>query len=127
VAIDPAPFRGVLPLPISALRSASAALSNPANRQRAVPLTYDQFRYAFANAVSEDEAKQRPGGERGTLRDPFRRGGPWCRAPAPLWCRRPAHGTVTGWMTAGPSVGLSSVDWETPAGVMTSAPWAGRS
>jgi pimeloyl-ACP methyl ester carboxylesterase len=58
VAIDPAPFRGVLPLPISALRSASAALSNPANRHRAVPLTYDQFRYAFANVVSEEEAKQ---------------------------------------------------------------------
>jgi non-heme chloroperoxidase len=57
VAIDPAPFRGVLPLPISALRAASAALGNPANRHRAVPLTYDQFRYAFANAVSEDEAK----------------------------------------------------------------------
>ncbi len=57
VAIDPAPFRGVLPLPISALRSASAALGNPANRHRAVPLSYDQFRYAFANAVSEDEAK----------------------------------------------------------------------
>ncbi len=58
VAIDPAPFRGVLPLPMSALRSASAALGNPANRQRAVPLTYDQFRYAFANAVGEDDAKQ---------------------------------------------------------------------
>jgi non-heme chloroperoxidase len=58
VAIDPAPFRGVLPLPLSALRVASAALNNPANRHRAVPLTFDQFRYAFANAVSEDEAKQ---------------------------------------------------------------------
>ena len=58
VAIDAAPFRGVLPLPISALRSASPVLGNPANRHRAVPLTYDQFRYAFANAVSEDEAKQ---------------------------------------------------------------------
>jgi pimeloyl-ACP methyl ester carboxylesterase len=58
VAIDPAPFRGVLPLPMSALRSASAALGNPANRQRAVPLTYDQFRYAFANAVSADDAKR---------------------------------------------------------------------
>ncbi len=58
VAIDPAPFRGVLPLPISALRSASPALGNPANRHKAVPLTYDQFRYAFANAVSEDEAKE---------------------------------------------------------------------
>jgi non-heme chloroperoxidase len=58
VAIDPAPFRGVLPLPISALRSASPVLANPANRNRAVPLTYEQFRYGFANAVSEDEAKQ---------------------------------------------------------------------
>src|SRR5207302_10851405 len=57
VAISPAPFRGVLPLPISALRSSAPVLSNPANRGRAVPLTYDQFRYAFANAVPEDEAK----------------------------------------------------------------------
>jgi len=58
VAISPAPFRGVLPLPISALRSASPLLQNPANRHRAVPLTFDQFRYAFANAVDEDEARQ---------------------------------------------------------------------
>jgi non-heme chloroperoxidase len=58
VAIDPAPFRGVLPLPLSALRVASPALGNPANRHRAVPLTFDQFRYAFANAVAEEEAKQ---------------------------------------------------------------------
>jgi non-heme chloroperoxidase len=58
VAIDPAPFRGVLPLPISALRSAAPVLGNPRNRGRAVPLTYEQFRYAFANAVTEDEAKQ---------------------------------------------------------------------
>ena len=58
VAIDPAPFRGVLPLPISSLKSAFPVLGNPANRNRAVPLTYDQFRYGFANAVSEDEAKE---------------------------------------------------------------------
>src|SRR5215216_1110430 len=58
VAIDPAPFRGVLPLPISSLKSAFPVLGNPANRNRAVPLTYDQFRYGFANAVSEEEAKQ---------------------------------------------------------------------
>src|SRR5437016_10716486 len=58
VAISPAPFRGVLPLPISALRSSSAVLANPANRHRAVPLTYEQFRYAFANAVGEDEARE---------------------------------------------------------------------
>ncbi len=57
VAIDSAPMRGVLPLPISALRAASPVLGNPANHHRAVPLTYDQFRYAFANAVTEDEAK----------------------------------------------------------------------
>jgi non-heme chloroperoxidase len=57
VAIDPAPFRGVLPLPISALRSGSPVLRNPANRHRAVPLTYEQFRYGFANALGEDEAK----------------------------------------------------------------------
>jgi non-heme chloroperoxidase len=56
VAISPAPVRGVLPLPISALKSAWPVLGNPANRNRAVPLTYEQFRYAFANAVDEDEA-----------------------------------------------------------------------
>jgi pimeloyl-ACP methyl ester carboxylesterase len=58
VAIDPAPFRGVLPLPLSALRAAAPVLRNPANRRRAVPLTYEQFRYAFANAVGEDEARR---------------------------------------------------------------------
>jgi pimeloyl-ACP methyl ester carboxylesterase len=57
VAIDPAPFRGVLPLPISSLRSARPVLGNPLNRHRAVPLTYEQFRYGFANAVDEDEAR----------------------------------------------------------------------
>jgi pimeloyl-ACP methyl ester carboxylesterase len=57
VAIDPAPFRGVLPLPISALKSARPVLGNPANRNRAVPLTFEQFRFAFANAVGEEEAK----------------------------------------------------------------------
>jgi non-heme chloroperoxidase len=58
VAIDPAPFRGVLPLPLSALKASWPVLGNPANRNRAVPLNAEQFRYAFANAVSEDEARQ---------------------------------------------------------------------
>ncbi len=58
VAIDPAPFRGVLPLPLSALKSSRPVLGNPANRNRAVPLTLDQFRFGFANAVSEGEAKE---------------------------------------------------------------------
>jgi pimeloyl-ACP methyl ester carboxylesterase len=58
VAIDPAPSRGVLPLPAAALKSASAVLSNPANRHRAVALSFEQFRYGFANALTEDEAKE---------------------------------------------------------------------
>ncbi|GAB7046348.1 alpha/beta hydrolase [Catenuloplanes indicus] len=58
VAIDPAPFRGVLPLPVSALRVAGAVLGNPANYHRAVPLTFAQFRYGFANAVPEEEARE---------------------------------------------------------------------
>src|SRR4029453_14354351 len=55
VAISPAPFRGVLPLPLAALRSASVALRNPANWNRAVPLSYEQFRYSFAKEGGEDE------------------------------------------------------------------------
>jgi non-heme chloroperoxidase len=58
VAIDPAAFRGVLPLPLSELKSGAPVLSNPANYHRAVSLTFEQFRYAFANAVEEDEAHQ---------------------------------------------------------------------
>jgi non-heme chloroperoxidase len=58
VAIDPAPFRGVLPLPVSALKSAAPVIGNPANRGRAIPLTYEQFRFAFANAVTETEAHE---------------------------------------------------------------------
>jgi non-heme chloroperoxidase len=58
VAIDSAPFRGVLPLPLSALKAGAPVLGNPLNRHRAIPLTYDQFRFAFASAVDEDEAQQ---------------------------------------------------------------------
>jgi pimeloyl-ACP methyl ester carboxylesterase len=58
VAIDPGPFRGVLPLPIAALKSASPVLKNPANRGKAVTLTLDQFKYGWANALSDEEAKQ---------------------------------------------------------------------
>jgi pimeloyl-ACP methyl ester carboxylesterase len=58
VAIDPGPFRGVLPLPWSALRSASPVLRNPFNRGKAITLTLDQFKYGWANALSDEEAKQ---------------------------------------------------------------------
>ncbi|WNM25255.1 alpha/beta hydrolase [Demequina capsici] len=56
VAIDPAPFKGVLPLPASTLKAASPVLGNPANRKRTVTLSFDEFRYGFANSVEEDEA-----------------------------------------------------------------------
>ena len=58
VPIDPAPFRGVLLLPLSAFKAAWPVLSNPSNRNKAIMLTEEQFRFAFANAVDEDEAKQ---------------------------------------------------------------------
>ena len=58
VAIDPGPFRGVLPLPIPTLRVSSVVLRNPLNRGRAVTLTLDQFKYGWANALSDEEAKQ---------------------------------------------------------------------
>ena len=57
VAIDPAPSRGVLPLPFSALKAAFPVLGNPLNVGRAVTLTFEEFRYGFANAVSEEEAR----------------------------------------------------------------------
>jgi pimeloyl-ACP methyl ester carboxylesterase len=58
IAIDPAQIRGVLPLPIAQLRSALPGLGNPLNRKKSIMLTEPQFRYGFANAVSEAESKQ---------------------------------------------------------------------
>jgi non-heme chloroperoxidase len=58
VAIDPGPFRGVLPLPVSTLRSSLPVLKNPLNRGRAVTLTFDEFKYAWANALDEKEARE---------------------------------------------------------------------
>jgi non-heme chloroperoxidase len=58
VAIDPGPFRGVLSLPLSALRSSAPVLRNPLNRGKAVTLTFDQFKYGWANALTDAEAKR---------------------------------------------------------------------
>jgi pimeloyl-ACP methyl ester carboxylesterase len=58
VAVDPGPFRGVLPLPYSTLKVSAPILRNPLNRGRAITLTFDQFKYGWANALDEDEAKQ---------------------------------------------------------------------
>jgi pimeloyl-ACP methyl ester carboxylesterase len=57
VAISPAPFRGVLPLQLSSIKSGWPVFRNPANRHRAVPLSFEQFQYGFANAVSQHEAR----------------------------------------------------------------------
>ena len=58
VAIDPGVFRGVLPLPLSVLRGVGPILVNPRNRGRSITLTFDQFRYGWANALDEDEAME---------------------------------------------------------------------
>lgn len=58
VAIDPAPMKGVWQLPFSALKASFPVLGNPLNLKKAVSLSFGQFRYGFANAVPEDEAKQ---------------------------------------------------------------------
>jgi pimeloyl-ACP methyl ester carboxylesterase len=58
VAVNPAPFKGVLPLPLAAIRTTMPVLANPLNHGRAVTLSFDQFRYGWANAVPEDEARK---------------------------------------------------------------------
>jgi non-heme chloroperoxidase len=58
VAIDNAPFKGVLPLPISSLKSASPVLGNPLNRGKAIALTFDQFKYGWANNLDDTEARE---------------------------------------------------------------------
>jgi len=58
VAIDPGVFRGVLPLPFSVLKGIGPFLLNPRYRGRAITFTFDQFKYGWANALDEDEAKR---------------------------------------------------------------------
>src|SRR3954470_21106797 len=57
VAIDPGVFRGVLPLPASVLRGVGPFLVDPRTRGRAITLTFDQFKYGWANALDDKEAK----------------------------------------------------------------------
>jgi pimeloyl-ACP methyl ester carboxylesterase len=58
VAIDPGVFRGVLPLPASVLKGVGPFLVNPLTRSRAITLTFDQFKYGWANALDEKEARE---------------------------------------------------------------------
>ena len=57
-AIDPGVFRGVLPLPVSVLKGVGPFLLNPLTRRRALTLTFDQFKYGWANALDEREARE---------------------------------------------------------------------
>jgi pimeloyl-ACP methyl ester carboxylesterase len=56
VAIDAAQIKGVLPVPLSALKATLPVFKNPANKHRAVALTADQFRFAFGNAIPAEES-----------------------------------------------------------------------
>src|SRR6185312_6880845 len=58
VAIDAAPIKGVLKLPVSALKVASIALRKPANRNLAISLNAAQFRYGFGNVLPEQESAE---------------------------------------------------------------------
>jgi pimeloyl-ACP methyl ester carboxylesterase len=58
VAIDAAQIKGVLPLPLSALRATLPVFKNPANKHRAISLTAEQFRYSFGNAISDEESDE---------------------------------------------------------------------
>lgn len=57
VAIDSAPVKGVLNLPLSALRSSLPALKNPANTHKSVALTPEEFHYAFTNTLTAAESR----------------------------------------------------------------------
>ena len=57
VVLNSAPTEGVRVLPLSQLKSTFTAFKNPANRHRAVPLTYEQWHYAFTNTFTEEESR----------------------------------------------------------------------
>jgi pimeloyl-ACP methyl ester carboxylesterase len=56
VAIDSAPVKGVLNLPVSTLKSGFPVLKNPANNHKSVALTPEEFHYAFTNTLTPEES-----------------------------------------------------------------------
>jgi pimeloyl-ACP methyl ester carboxylesterase len=58
VAINSAPTEGVKAVPLSQVRATFPVLKNPANRDRAVGFTFEQWHYAFANTFSEEESRR---------------------------------------------------------------------
>lgn len=116
VAIDPAPIKGVVYLPPSALRVASVALRNPANKKRAVALTAKQFRYGFGNALSAAESNELY--ERWTIPSP---GKPLFEAAAANLSPRSPAKVDTGNATRGPLlITAGGKDHTVPAAVSRS-------
>lgn len=58
VALDPAPPKGILNLPLRQLRASAPALGKPWKRSGVVALTLEQFTYGFVNTFSHDEARE---------------------------------------------------------------------
>jgi pimeloyl-ACP methyl ester carboxylesterase len=56
VALSPAPVKGILALPFSTLKSASPALAHPSKWHGVVPLTLEEFTYAFVNTFPPEDA-----------------------------------------------------------------------
>jgi len=116
VAIDPAPVKGVIYLPPSALRVASVALRNPANRNKAVALTPDQFRYGFGNALPAQESAELY--ERWTVPSP---GKPLFEAAAANLVPRSPAKVNTGNKTRGPLLLIAGGhDHTVPAAIVRS-------
>jgi pimeloyl-ACP methyl ester carboxylesterase len=57
VAINSAPTEGVAVVPLSQIKASFPVLKNPANRHRAVGLTFEQWHYAFTNTFGEEESR----------------------------------------------------------------------
>ncbi|MDG4767045.1 alpha/beta hydrolase [Solwaraspora sp. WMMD406] len=57
VAMNSAPTEGVRVVPLSQVKSTFPVLKSPANRHKAVPLTFEQWQYAFTNTFTEEEGR----------------------------------------------------------------------
>jgi pimeloyl-ACP methyl ester carboxylesterase len=58
VAINSAPTEGVAVVPLTQIKASFPVLKNPANRHKAVGLTFEQWRYAFTNTFSEERSRE---------------------------------------------------------------------
>ena len=57
VALNSAPTEGVRVVPLSQVKSTFPVLKSPANRHKAVPLTFEEWKYAFTNTFTDEEAR----------------------------------------------------------------------